>query len=135
MGAFFETIPESSIAWIYRQHCFFVATASLSASGHVNLSPKGGKYFGVIGNNTFWYHDLSGSGSETIAHLHEPSNGRITIMFAAFDGQPKILRLWGNGRVLENGTKKFESFVKEHKVEMMPGTRSIIIVDIHQVGR
>lgn len=78
--------------------------------------------------------DLTGSGSETLAHLHEPGNGRITIMLNAFEGAPKIVRLWGHGRVLENGTSDFTKFIEQHKVKTIPGTRSIIIVDIHQVG-
>lgn len=134
MGLFFETIPPSLIKWILDQKVFWVATAPLSASGHVNVSPKGGQYFGVIDEKTFWYMDLSGSGSETISHLHEPDNGRITIMFNAFEGPPRILRLWGKGRVLENGTAEFDLFVKKHDVKTIPGTRSIVLVGIHQVG-
>ncbi|KAK5175840.1 uncharacterized protein LTR77_000980 [Saxophila tyrrhenica] len=132
MGVFYETIPESMIEWIRKQHVFWVATAPLSASGHVNVSPKGGQYFGVLDEKTFWYHDLSGSGNETISHIYE--NGRITIQLCAFEGGPKIVRLWGKGQVLENGTKDFSDFVSKNSVELLPGTRSIIIVDIHQVG-
>lgn len=97
MGAFYETIPDSLIKWILTQHVFWIATAPLSGNGHVNLSPKGGKYFGVPDNKTFWYQDLSGSGNETIAHLYEPGNARICVTFNAFDGPPKIVRLWGHG--------------------------------------
>lgn len=97
MGAFYERIPESLIGWILTQKMFWVATAPLSASGHVNVSPKGGEYFGVIDDRTFWYMELTGSGSETLAHLHEPGNGRVTVMLTAFDGPPKIIRLWGKG--------------------------------------
>ena len=39
------------------------------------------------------YLDLTGSGSETVAHLRE--NGRITVMFCAFEGAPNIVRLHG----------------------------------------
>lgn len=134
MGQFFETIPPSLIKWILDQKVFWVATAPLSASGHVNVSPKGGQYFGVVDEKTFWYMDLTGSGNETISHLHEPGNGRVTIMFNAFEGPPRIMRLWGKGRVLENGTDEFEGFVKKHDVKTIPGTRSIVHVDIHQVG-
>ncbi|KAH8910339.1 hypothetical protein BR93DRAFT_474567 [Coniochaeta sp. PMI_546] len=134
MGAFYETIPESLIKWILEQKMFWVATAPLSGSGHVNVSPKGGEYFGLIGNRTFWYMELTGSGSETLAHLYEPGNGRITVMFNAFDGPPRIVRVFGKGRPLENGTKEFQAFVAEHKIETIPGTRSIIVVDVHQVG-
>ncbi len=98
MGAFYETIPESLISWIRQQKVFWVATAPLSSSGHVNVSPKGGQYFGVIDEKTFWYHDLTGSGNETISHLLEPNNGRITILLNAFEGAPKIVRLWGKGK-------------------------------------
>ncbi len=98
MGVFYETIPQSLIDWIREQKVFWVATAPLSSSGHVNVSPKGGEYFGVLDEKTFWYHDLTGSGNETISHLLEPNNGRITIMLSAFEGGPKIVRLWGEGR-------------------------------------
>lgn len=97
MGAFFETIPPSLIEWIRQQKVFWVATAPLSGAGHVNVSPKGGEYFGVIDEKTFWYMDLTGSGNETISHLLEPGNGRITIQLNAFEGPPKIVRLFGHG--------------------------------------
>lgn len=98
MGAFFETIPESLVKWILDQKLFWVATAPLSGKGHVNVSPKGGQYFGVADVKTFWYMDLTGSGNETISHLHEPGNSRITILFNAFEGPPRIIRLWGKGK-------------------------------------
>jgi hypothetical protein len=187
MGAFYTTLPESLVPWILAQKMFWVATAPMSAKGHVNVSPKGGEYFGLVdSNNTFWYMELTGSGIETIAHLHERGNGRITIMFSAFEGAPRIVRLWGKGkprepfpsvtgdrspmlalimrsklkgwdgnmlyilnvvselydssnlvylgRVLENRTAQFDAFIAEHGVKTIPGVRSIILVDIHQVG-
>jgi hypothetical protein len=134
MGVFYEVIPKSLHEWILNQKVFWVATAPLSNTGHVNVSPKGGPYFGLADEKTFWYHDLTGSGNETISHLHEPGNGRITIMFNAFEGAPKIIRLWGKGRVLEAGTPEFDNFVKQHSIKTQFETRSIIIVDIHQVG-
>lgn len=134
MGAFFETIPESTRTWLLQQKAFWIASAPLSADGHVNVSPKGGEYFGIVDEKTFWYMDLTGSGIETTSHLHEPGNGRITVMFNAFDGPPKIVRLWGKGTVLEYGTTAFNSFIADHTIKTIPGTRSIIRVDIHQVG-
>ncbi|KAK3938314.1 hypothetical protein QBC46DRAFT_390547 [Diplogelasinospora grovesii] len=134
MGQFFETIPDNLVKWILDQKMFWVSTAPLSASGHVNVSPKGGLYFGILDDHTFWYMDLTGSGNETISHLYEPNNGRITVMFSAFEGPPRIVRLFGHGRVLESGTGPFDDFVKKHDVQTIPGSRSIIIVDVHQVG-
>lgn len=134
MGVFFETIPKSLFKWIQDQKLFWVSTAPLSAHGHVNVSPKGGAYFGVVDEKTFWYMDLTGSGNETISHLYEPGNGRITVLFNAFEGPPRILRLFGHGRVLENESKEFDDFIAKHEVKTIPGSRSIIVVDIHQVG-
>ncbi|KAI1404755.1 hypothetical protein F4819DRAFT_81696 [Hypoxylon fuscum] len=134
MGAFFEIIPESLIKWILAQKVFWVSTAPLSGKGHVNVSPKGGHAFGVPDRKTFWYLDMTGSGNETISHLLEPGNGRITILFNAFEGPPRILRFWGKGRVLEHGSPEFNDIVERENIEVLPGTRSIIVVDIHQVG-
>ncbi|ROW08178.1 hypothetical protein VPNG_06900 [Cytospora leucostoma] len=134
MGVFYEQIPQSLFKWILEQKMFCVATAPLSGAGHVNISPKGGANFGVLDERTFWYMDLTGSGSETVAHLYEPGNGRITVMFNAFEGPPRILRLFGHGRVLEAGTTEYEDFIKKHDVATSFGSRSIVLVDIHQVG-
>ncbi len=106
MGVFYEDIPKSLIPWILEQKMFWVATAPLSGQMHINVSPKGGDYFGLIDSKTFWYMELTGSGSETLAHLHERGNGRITIMLNAFDGPPKIVRLWGKGEQQARLTSK-----------------------------
>jgi len=134
MGVFYETIPDTLRTWLLTQHVFYVATAPLSSSAHINVSPKGGPYFGIPSASQFYYLDLSGSGIETIAHLHEPSNGRIVIMFNAFEGSPRIVRLWGRGRVLEYGTPEFAAFVKKEDVRLVDGTRAIVVVDVEQVG-
>ncbi|KAF2848610.1 hypothetical protein T440DRAFT_149957 [Plenodomus tracheiphilus IPT5] len=132
MGVFYETIPNSLVPWIKEQQMLWVGTAPLSGDGHINISPKGGQNFGIIDERTFWYMDLTGSGIETHAHLHEPGNGRICVMFMAFDGPPKIVRIWGDGRPIENGTPEWDSFIQEHKVPVIPGSRSIIMVNVHQ---
>jgi len=137
MGVFYETIPKSLHPWILAQKLIYVASAPLSGSGHVNVSPKGGQggqYFGILNERTFWYLELSGSGIETISHLREPGNGRITVMLNAFEGPPKIVRLWGKGEVLEYGSPGFEAFVRERKVEVQKGTRSVVLVRVEQVG-
>ena len=38
------------------------------------------------------------------------------------------------GNVLEYGTPAFNEIIRSQKVTIIPGTRSIILVDIHQVG-
>jgi hypothetical protein len=80
MGVFYETIPNSLVPWIKEQQMLWVGTAPLSGEGHINISPKGGQDFGILDERTFWYMDLTGSGVETHAHIHEPGNGRICVM-------------------------------------------------------
>lgn len=76
---------------------FFVATAAPDA--HVNVSPRGLDTFRVLEPKRVAWLDLTGSAVETIAHLW--AEGRITLMFCAFEGLPKILRLYGRGEVRE----------------------------------
>ena len=76
MGKHWDNIPEHLIKFIKRQKVFFVATAPLATSGHVNLSPKGYNTFTVLSPKQVAYLDLGGSGIETLSHVKE--NGRIT---------------------------------------------------------
>jgi hypothetical protein len=98
MGKVHEHIDAKLADWIGRQSLFFVATAP-GAGGHVNVSPKGPiGTFRVLDERTIEYDDHVGSGAETIAHLQD--NGRICVMFCAFDGPPRIVRLHGRGEVV-----------------------------------
>ncbi|MGN6180915.1 MAG: pyridoxamine 5'-phosphate oxidase family protein, partial [Mucilaginibacter sp.] len=95
MGKFFDAILDAHSAFIKKQKIYFVASAPLSAEGHVNVSPKGIDSFRVLSPNRIAYMDIVGSGNETSAHILE--NGRITVMFCSFDGPPNIMRLYGKG--------------------------------------
>ncbi|MBT8483809.1 MAG: pyridoxamine 5'-phosphate oxidase family protein, partial [Myxococcales bacterium] len=98
MAKTFDGFSDKLRAFIDRQKVFFVATAPLGSDGHVNLSPKGlAGTFAVLDDRTIAYLDFTGSGVETIAHLRE--NGRICVMFCAFEGPPRIVRVHGVGDV------------------------------------
>ncbi|KIM54944.1 hypothetical protein SCLCIDRAFT_1221558 [Scleroderma citrinum Foug A] len=131
MGASYDSIPDSLVKWLVKQQMFWVATAALT--GHVNVSPKSTPdCFHIVHKNKVWYEDLTGSGVETIAHLREPGNGRITILFHAFEGGPKILRLWGTGTVHEFGTPEYDEFIPPEKRKA--GSRAAIVIDVHKVA-
>lgn len=98
MGKVFDEITPGLAEWIAAQRMFFVASAPLSAEGHINCSPKGMDTFRLLGPRQLAYLDLTGSGIETVAHLRE--NGRIVFMFCAFEGPPKVVRLHGQGEVV-----------------------------------
>jgi hypothetical protein len=103
----YAEIDDALRRFILDQPVFFVGTAPAGADGHVNLSPKGlAGSLVVLGSHRVAYLDYGGSGAETIAHLRE--NGRITLMFAAFQGAPNIVRLYGHGRPVFAGDPDFE---------------------------
>ena len=88
-------LSPDDIKWMQCQHIFFHATSPLNSLHKINLSPKSAEQFRVVSENTVCWLDFSGSGAETAAHLLE--NGRITTMFVALNGPPKIIRLYGKG--------------------------------------
>lgn len=106
MAETFEEITERLAEFIAEQHVFFVATAPVGSNGLVNVSPKGLDTFRILDPKTVAYLDLTGSGIETVSHLHE--NGRICVMFCAFEGPAQIVRLHGRGEVFEVGEPEFE---------------------------
>jgi predicted pyridoxine 5'-phosphate oxidase superfamily flavin-nucleotide-binding protein len=129
MGKLRSVIDDAAQRFIEAQHVFFVASAPLDANGHVNLSPKGLDTFRILGPTTVAYLDFNGSGVETVAHLKE--NGRIVLMFCAFQGPPDILRLYGQGRVVEGHESEF-AILAEH-FPLRENARSIIVVEVARV--
>jgi hypothetical protein len=92
MSEFFDHIPDQQADFIARQPVFFVATAAPGA--RINLSPKGMDTFRVLSPTRVAWLDYGGSGNETHAHL--AADGRITVMFCAFDRPALIYRLYGH---------------------------------------
>ncbi|KAI8972851.1 hypothetical protein BD414DRAFT_517830 [Trametes punicea] len=131
MGKFYESLPPFLIPWLEKQEVFWVATAPLSPEGHVNVSPKGIRgSFRVSNPDRVWYQDLTGSGAETISHIRE--NGRITLCFNAFEGPPRICRIFGRGAVYEFGSPEYDQLIPLE--ERRPGSRAAIVIDVHKVG-
>ena len=130
MGEVYEALEDRHVRFIGKQHVFFVATAPRADDGHVNLSPKGLDTFRVLGPRSVAWLDLTGSGVETLAHLRE--NGRIVVMFCAFEGPPNILRLHGRGEAVRPGHADFAAL--RALFPPMPGVRSVIRVALERVS-
>lgn len=129
MGRSFDAIADHLVRWMEAQPIFFTASAPLAADGHVNVSPKGGDCFRVLGPNRVAYLDYTGSGAETIAHTRE--NGRLTLMFCAFDGKPNIVRLFGTGEAVLPGDVRYEELAARFPPN--PGARSVVVLDVAEV--
>ena len=130
MGKTYQTIEPKIQSFLEKQKLFFVSTAPLDNEGLINCSPKGWDCLRILDPLTVAYVDLTGSGAETIAHLKE--NQRITFMFCAFEGPPKIIRLYGKGEVLERGTPTFNALIAQFP--NYPSARSIIKVAVHRIA-
>ena len=131
MGSIAETIDAEARAFIEAQHMFFVATAPGATDGHINLSPKGlDGTFAVLDERTVAYLDLTGSGIETLAH--SKSDGRICLLFCAFEGAPKILRLYGQVDATEPHEPEFASLAA-HFPEY-PAARAVLRVAVSRVA-
>ncbi len=129
MGKGYEGIDETLATWIMRQPMFFVATAPASG-GHVNVSPKGlDGTLTIIDPHTVAYLDLGGSGAETIAHVRE--NGRITLMFCAFEGPARIVRLYGTGAAVFPGDAEWAAL---HPRFGDYRARNVIVVTLERIA-
>jgi Pyridoxamine 5'-phosphate oxidase len=130
MGDVYPAITAKLADWIKRQPVFFVATAPLDAGHHVNVSPKGLDTFRILEERSVAYLDYTGSGAETIAHLRE--NGRITFMFCAFQGPPKIVRLHGHGRMVLPESDEGQGLAASFTPFERP--RTYIVADITRIS-
>jgi predicted pyridoxine 5'-phosphate oxidase superfamily flavin-nucleotide-binding protein len=130
VGRTYQAIDDELRAFVESQHVFFVATAPLDGGGHVNVSPKGGDTLRVLDDRTLAWLDLTGSGIETLAHLRE--NGRITLMWCAFEGAPKIARVHGRGEAVVDGDPRFADLVARFPEH--PGVRSVVVVEARRIS-
>jgi hypothetical protein len=127
MGKRYETLTDSQIEFIQKQHMFFVATAD--SEGRVNVSPKGLDSFRVLGANRVVWLNLTGSGNETAAHIL--SNNRITLMFCAYEGAPMILRIYGSAKVYHGPEEEWRELIELFPED--PGSRQIFDISIELV--
>jgi Pyridoxamine 5'-phosphate oxidase len=124
---FFPALTVDHIAFVEKQPVFFVATAA--ADARINLSPKGMDSFRVLSPSQVGYLDVGGSGNETQAHL--AADGRITIMFCAFDRPALIFRIYGHGRSVLPQDDRWDQI--SEPFTLLPGTRQIFVVDVDSV--
>jgi hypothetical protein len=130
MGKQFPSMTPAHRDFIARQRIFFAASAT--ATSRVNVSPRPTDVLRVLDERTVAFLDLTGSGSETAAHLR--ADGRITLMFCALDEPPNILRLYGRGVSLPRGSGNYAALLASafDNKELM-GARQIVHIDVDLV--
>ncbi len=107
MGKQFPELSNGLIKFIEKQKLFFVGTAP--TEGRINISPKGMDSFRVFDKNRVLWLNMTGSGNETSTHVQE--NPRMTIMFTAFEGNPMILRLYGQAKVIHRNDAEWTNLI------------------------
>ena len=105
----------------------FVVATTPASGGHVNVSPRGDDTLRVLGTHD---RDLAGSGIETAAHLRD--DGRITLMWCAFHGSPRVVRVQFRGRALLEDDSRFASL--DAALPEAVGSRAIVVVDADRVS-
>ncbi len=130
MAKFFKHIEPAHREFIAKQRIFF--NASAAAEGRVNVSPRDGAALRVLDEGSVVYLDRTGSGNETAAHLR--ANGRLTLMFCAFEGAPLILRLYGRGRIIRRGSEEYAAHLESvFNNEEPPGARQMVFLAVEGV--
>ena len=123
-------IDASCRRFIARQRIFFAASAAPGA--RVNFSPRGTDALAILDERTVAFLDKTGSGNETAAHLK--ADGRLTLMFCAFEGPPNILRLYGRGEVLRRGSQAYVDLLAGAFAGAEPlGARQIVRLHVDRV--
>ncbi len=124
MAKQFPEISDKLQCFIEDQKVFFIGTAG--AEGRVNVSPKGMDSLRVLSPTQVAWLNATGSGNESAAHVLE--NGRMTIMFMAVTGDPLILRLYGQARVIHDYDEEWDQL--RVLFPAVQGPRQVFVVDL-----
>jgi len=114
MGIRYLKLTKDDMAFIEKQHVFFLASSS---GKEVNLSPKGYDSIRVLNETTLLYLDYAGSGNRTARDIQ--NNGEITILFNSFlEVEAKILRLFAKGEIVNQSDKKALEYASKFKIDI-----------------
>ena len=127
MGKQYAKLNQTDIEFINKQKLFYIASCS---NHEVNLSPRGYESLHVIDENHLYMIDYLGSGNRTARDIGE--DGEITLVFNAFDGGAKILRLFCKGEVILKDNPEFDTASKNFS-EDMNAIRQIFKFSIYAV--
>ncbi|HCU85773.1 pyridoxamine 5'-phosphate oxidase family protein [Methylophilus sp. UBA6697] len=127
MGKQFQALSEAHTQFIAEQKVFFVGTAV--DQGRVNISPKGMHTLKVLSPHQLVWLNVTGSGNETAAHVQQ--NARMTIMFMALSGDPLILRVYGQAKVIHKHDTEWDTWISQF--DPLPGARQIFVLNIELV--
>jgi len=104
MGKQYKSLSKADISFIEEQKLFYIASSS---NHEVNLSPKGYDSIYVQDPSTLYMLDYLGSGNRTARDIS--NKGELTLLFNAFEHDPKILRCFCKGEIINKEDKSFQN--------------------------
>ena len=127
MAQIFDSLSDEHRLFIERQKVFFVGTAA--RDGRVNVSPKGQPSLTILDPTRILWLSLTGSGNETAAHLIDTN--RMTLMWCAFEGPPRILRVYGRAQAIYPDHDEWEACTQ--RIPAPAGARQYYTVEVETV--
>jgi len=106
MGKQYKSLTDSDREFIKNQKLFYIASCS---GKEVNLSPKGYDTIRVLDEKSLVFLSYPGSGNHT--YTDAVNDGEFTLVFNAFEGEPKILRLFCKAKAVASQSEKFYEYV------------------------
>ena len=110
MGKQYKKLTQKDIEFIQQQKLFYIASCS---GNEVNLSPKGYDSIRVLDEETLIFMSYPGSGNRT--HRDAKNGGKFTLVFNAFEGKAKILRIFCDVEIVDENSAEFEEYLQSFK--------------------
>ena len=127
MGKQYKALNENDIDFIKNQKLFYLASCS---GKEVNLSPKGYDSIRILDKLTLLFLDFPGSGNRT--YRDAMAGGEFTLVFNAFEGNAKILRVFCKAEPIEKDDERFEGYVSHFGINDKY-IRQLFVFDIYAV--
>lgn len=124
MGKLFRYLTEKDTEFAARQRFFFIASAG---GEEVNLAPKGEDCLHFVDKETLLLLDYPGSRNRTGRDI--AAGGGVTVMFCSFDDDPRVLRIFCKGEVIEKDSPRFE-----HTVRLFPNGDPAIVRQVFRLS-
>lgn len=112
MGKQYKQLTKEDIDFIKKQKLFYIASCS---DAEVNLSPKAYDSIAIAAEDTILFLSYPGSTNRTQKDVL--NDGKITLLFNAFEGDPYLLRIFCKANIIDKVSDKFQEYLKYFTLE------------------
>lgn len=112
MGKQYNSLTSHDMDFIKKQKLFYIASCS---DEDVNLSPKGYDSIAIANEDTLLFLSYPGSTNRTQKDVL--NDGKITLLFNAFEGDPYLLRIFCKANIIDKSSEKFQEYLEMFTLE------------------